>query len=99
MTEHVESRARAQAQRLDLESVGTWLEDQRWYASKSRHVTGLQVDESVLIGDAPMLLLTLVQARFASGSHELYQLPFALLSPAQLGARTRGHRHRGLGGG
>ncbi|HEY5430613.1 MAG TPA: hypothetical protein VIK04_15965 [Solirubrobacteraceae bacterium] len=88
MTEHVESRARAQADRLDLESVRAWLEDQRWYASKSRHVTGLQVDESVVIGELPPLLLTLMQARFASGSHELYQLPFALLAPAQLGART-----------
>jgi maltokinase len=87
MTEHVESRARAEVDRLDLESVAAWLEDQRWYASKSRHVTGLQVDESVVIGGTPQLLLTLMQARFASGSHELYQLPFALLAPAQLGER------------
>ena len=68
--------------------VAAWLEDQRWYASKSRHVTGLQIDESVIIGEAPQLLLTLMQARFASGSHELYQLPFALLAPAQVGERT-----------
>jgi maltokinase len=87
MTEHVESRVRAQADRLDLESVGAWLEDQRWYASKSRHVVGLQIDESVVIGETPPLLLTLMQARFASGSHELYQLPFALLAPAQRGGR------------
>jgi maltokinase len=88
MTEHVESRARAQADRLDLESVGAWLEDQRWYASKSRHVAGLQIDESVLVGETSPVLLNLVQARFASGNHELYQLPFALLAPTALGRRT-----------
>ena len=35
-----------------------------------------------MLSETPTLLLTLVQARFASGSHELYQLPLALLSPA-----------------
>ena len=53
-----------------------WLEEQRWYASKSRHVTGIEIDESVCAGaTSPPLLLALVQARFATGSHELYQLP------------------------
>jgi maltokinase len=88
MTENVQSRARAEADRLDLESVAAWLEDQRWYASKSRHVAGLQIDECVALSEAPPLLVMLVQARFASGSHELYQLPFTLLAPAQLGDRT-----------
>jgi maltokinase len=88
MTENVQNRARTQVDRLDLESVGAWLEQQRWYASKSRHVTGLQIDETVALSDAPPLLLTLMQARFASGSHELYQLPLALLAPTELGDRT-----------
>jgi maltokinase len=88
MTERAQSSLHGQIDRLDLESVGAWLEQQRWYASKSRHVTGLEVDESVALADSPPLLLALVQARFASGSHELYQLPFALLAPAQLGDRT-----------
>ncbi|MGA9857745.1 MAG: hypothetical protein WBQ18_07770 [Solirubrobacteraceae bacterium] len=89
MTDNVssESPARTQADRLDLDSVGTWLEERRWYASKSRHVTGLIIDECVSLADSPPLLLTLMQARFASGSHELYQLPFALLAPAQVGDR------------
>jgi maltokinase len=88
MTERVEDLARSQAERLELESVAAWLEVQRWYASKSRHVTGLQIDECVTLTEAPPLLLALMQARFASGSHELYQLPLALLSPAQAGERT-----------
>jgi maltokinase len=84
----VQSTARAEIERLDLEKVAAWLEAQRWYASKSRHVTGLQIDESVAIADGPPLIITLVQARFASGSHELYQLPFVLLAPDQVGARS-----------
>jgi maltokinase len=88
MTENVQSNARAQADQLDLESVAAWMEGQRWYASKSRHVAGLQIDECVAVAEAPLLLLTLAQARFASGSHELYQLPFTLLDPGQLGDRT-----------
>jgi maltokinase len=87
MTENVTNPARAEMERLDLENVATWLEAQRWYASKSRHVTGLQFDESVAIADGPPLILNLVQARFASGSHELYQLPFALLGADQVGER------------
>ncbi|MGH2895167.1 MAG: maltokinase N-terminal cap-like domain-containing protein [Solirubrobacteraceae bacterium] len=87
MTGEVQNPARAEIERLDPESVSTWLEGQRWYASKSRHVTGLQVEESVAIADAPPLIINLVQARFASGSHELYQLPFALLSAELVGDR------------
>jgi maltokinase len=87
MTEDLQNRARAEIERLDLEKVAAWLEEQRWYASKSRHVTGLQLDESVAIADAPPLIINLVQARFASGSHELYQLPFVLLGSDEVGDR------------
>ena len=88
MTEqHVSNPARVEIERLDAEKVAQWLEGQRWYASKSRHVTGLQVEESVAIADMPPLIVNLVQARFASGAHELYQLPFALLAPDQVGER------------
>jgi maltokinase len=83
----VSNPARAEIERLDHETVAAWLEDQRWYASKSRHVTGLQVEESVAIADAPPLIINLVQARFATGSHELYQLPLVLLAPKHVGDR------------
>jgi maltokinase len=83
----VSNPARAEIERLDMESVAAWLEGQRWYASKSRHVTGLQFEESVAIADAPPLIVNLVQTRFASGSHELYQLPFALLAADQVNGR------------
>jgi len=85
--QNLQSSARAEIERLDFEKVAAWLETQRWYASKSRHVTGLQLEESVAIADTPPLLINLVQARFATGSHELYQLPFVLLGADEMGDR------------
>jgi maltokinase len=89
MTERVETETEALIERLDLEAVGDWLETQRWYASKSRHVTGLEIDESVALTPAPPLLLVLVQARFATGSHDLYQLPLSFMTPDQAKQRPR----------
>jgi maltokinase len=83
MSQPVESPVEALLGKLDLEAVGLWLEEQRWYASKSRRVTGLEVEEAVALADDPPLLLALLQARFATGSHDLYQVPLAFLSPAQ----------------
>jgi maltokinase len=89
MTERVETETEQLIERLDLDAVGEWLETQRWYASKSRHVTGLEIDESVGLAQAPPLLLVLVQARFATGSHDLYQLPLSFPPPDQAKQRTR----------
>jgi maltokinase len=60
---------------LDIESLKEWIERQRWYASKSRRVSSIEIAESVVLSEEPMLLLALVQAVFATGQHELYQLP------------------------
>jgi len=57
-----------------LDELPEWLEQQRWYASKSRSVTGVEVVESAVLREDPILLLALVQSRFATGTHELYQL-------------------------
>ncbi len=64
---------------LDEESLRDWVQQQRWYASKSRHVSGLEIVEGVTLRDAPFLFLALVQTRFATGTHELYQLPLSLI--------------------
>jgi maltokinase len=88
MKEPVQSPVPPEVAQLHLESVAAWMEQQRWYASKSRHVTGIELDECVSLSQPPpSLLLALVQARFASGNHELYQLPLTLLAPAQVGGR------------
>jgi maltokinase len=66
------------AEVLDADSLREWIQLQRWYASKSRSITGIEIVESVVLDEEPLLLLTLVQTRFATGTHELYQLPIAL---------------------
>jgi maltokinase len=72
---------------LDLERTAAWIESQRWYASKSRAISGLGVELAAeLAGETPLTLL-LVQARFATGAHDLYQLPLALLDPRAAGER------------
>src|SRR5438270_11664525 len=79
---------------LDEESLRDWVRQQRWYASKSRAVTGIEIVEGVALQEDPQLFLALVQTRFATGTHELYQLPLALRSsddeqaPQQAIART-----------
>jgi trehalose synthase-fused probable maltokinase len=61
---------------LDEESLRDWVAEQRWYASKSRSVTGIEIVEGIPL--AEKLYLALVQTRFATGTHELYQLPLTL---------------------
>ncbi|MDQ6745764.1 MAG: phosphotransferase [Actinomycetota bacterium] len=63
---------------LDEESLRAWVQKQRWYASKSRSVSGIEIVEGVTLRERPMLFLALVQTRFATGRHELYQLPLSL---------------------
>jgi maltokinase len=75
MGEDLQSPASEYRYNLDIEALRTWVERQRWYASKSRHVTGIEIDEGVVVSEDPPLFLALVQTRFATGSHELYQLP------------------------
>jgi len=63
------------AEVLDADSLREWIQPQRWYASKSRSIAGTEIVESVVLDEEPLLLLTLVQTRFATGTPELYQLP------------------------
>jgi maltokinase len=63
---------------LDEESLHEWLARQRWYASKSRSLSGVEIVEGLVLREQPQLLLGLVQTRFATGTHEIYQLPLAI---------------------
>jgi trehalose synthase-fused probable maltokinase len=81
MADHVQTIADEIRQFLDVEELREWVQRQRWYASKSRSVTGIEIVESVVLSEQPMLLLALVQTRFATGQHELYQLPLSLRPP------------------
>jgi len=63
---------------LNDETLRGWLERRRWYASKSRRVTSIEAVETVMLGVDPPLALLLVQAGFAGGAHDLYQLPVTI---------------------
>jgi maltokinase len=80
MTDPVQLPVAEIRQCLDEESLRDWVQHQRWYASKSRAVTGIEIVEAVALREEPLLFLALVQTRFATGTHELYQLPLALRS-------------------
>ena len=52
---------------------------QRWYGAKSRGVAHAQLLDSVVVSNAePQLALALVEMRYETGAHDLYQLLYAL---------------------
>jgi maltokinase len=64
---------------LDQEALNGWIVQQRWFASKTREVSQIDVVDCVpLRAEAPMLLLCLVEARFPTGTHETYQVPLGV---------------------
>ena len=64
---------------LPEERLHEWVLEQRWFASKAREVAHLGVLEAVTLRDeSPALVLALVEARFHTGTHELYQVPLGL---------------------
>jgi maltokinase len=66
-------------QLLDEAALRDWIAERRWFASKRRSITGIEIVEGVTLHDDPVLYLALVQTRFATGAHELYQLPLGLV--------------------
>ena len=63
-------------QRIDEEQLRDWLSQQRWYASKTRELTGIEIMEQAELEEG--LVLAFVMARFATGTHDLYQVPIAI---------------------
>src|SRR5687768_12888698 len=61
---------------LDEQVLNDWVVSQRWFASKTREVSNIVVVDSVALSDE--LVLCLIEARFPVGTHETYQVPFAL---------------------
>jgi trehalose synthase-fused probable maltokinase len=64
---------------LDQERLHDWVVARRWFGSKSREVTQIEIAEAIpLRSEPPLLVLALVEARFGEGTHETYQLPLGL---------------------
>jgi trehalose synthase-fused probable maltokinase len=63
---------------MDETALIDYVTRQRWYGSKSRTVSHSEVLDSVAIRQAePQLTLALVEMRFDTGAHEIYQLLFS----------------------
>ena len=74
---------------LPEQELQDWVVEQRWFASKSREVSHLNVVEAVpLRSEPPMLVLALMEAVFSAGTHETYQVPLGL-RPAEDGWSER----------
>ncbi|HTE61986.1 MAG TPA: hypothetical protein VK631_16670 [Solirubrobacteraceae bacterium] len=74
---------------LDGAALQEWIVTQRWFGSKSREVSQIDIAETVpLRAEAPLLVLALVEARFGEGTHETYQVPLGL-RPAEEGWSER----------
>ena len=58
---------------IDDDALSDWIVGQRWFASKARDVT-IGLVEVLVLDEDPPLGLALVEARFAAGTHDLYQL-------------------------
>jgi maltokinase len=64
---------------LPEDRLQEWVLEQRWFASKAREVASLNVLEAVTLReDPPKLVLALVEVRFHTGTHEVYQVPLGL---------------------
>jgi maltokinase len=59
---------------LDLSDLAAWLQEQRWYGTKSQTIAALEVQDAVTLAPDPAVVLALVGARLADGRDERYQL-------------------------
>src|SRR5215471_11884313 len=63
---------------MDERALIDYVTRQRWYGAKSRTVSHAEVLDTVTIRQAePQLSLSLVELRFETGAHDLYQLLFS----------------------
>src|SRR3954453_12810154 len=64
---------------LEPGALQEWVVAQRWFGSKGRAVSSLEILQAVpLRKDEPLLVLALIAARFPAGTHDLYQLPIGI---------------------
>jgi maltokinase len=84
---NVDSPGATRASGLDPDAVADWLARQRWYATKSRQIAALDFERAIALEAGSPLVLVLAQAGFATGTHELYQLPLSFVAPDELGER------------
>ena len=84
------SDAGGPAESIDLEELADWMVERRWFASKSRELSQVGViDMPLLDPEAPPLRIALVEVHFGTGTHEIYQVPIAVVDSGELPAEAR----------
>jgi maltokinase len=64
---------------IDEQALGQWLLGRRWFGSKAEDVAHVGVLDAMELDEAdPALLLALIEARFPTGTHHVYQLLFGV---------------------
>src|SRR3954466_10606225 len=64
---------------LDETHLIDYVTQQRWYGAKSRSVSHAEVLDSVVLRTTePQLALALVEMRYDTGAHDIYQLPYSM---------------------
>jgi trehalose synthase-fused probable maltokinase len=63
---------------IDQAALADWIGRQRWYATKGRGIGQASVVQALPLDGEPPLVLAIVALRFASGTHDLYQMPIGL---------------------
>jgi maltokinase len=65
---------------LPEEELREWVLEQRWYGSKSDEVVQVQAVDAFPLRDReePLLAVAVVETRFQTGTHELYNVPVGL---------------------
>jgi maltokinase len=67
---------------IDAETLGQWLRGRRWFGAKAADLSHFGVLDTVCLREeAPPLVCALVEARFNSGMHDLYQLLVSTREP------------------
>jgi maltokinase len=71
--------AAGDASALPQRDLAAWVRAQRWFSSKSRDVHEFNVLDLVVLSDAdPVVAIVIAEARFGTGTHQLYQVPIAV---------------------
>jgi len=68
---------------LDEAPLHDWAIAQRWYGAKAREAHFSVLEAVALRDQPPLLVLALCEARFPTGTHELYQVPLGLRPEAE----------------
>ena len=75
---------------LDEKTLVEWLLGRRWFGSKAEDVAHVGVLDSMPLDDTePGLLLALLEARFPTGTHHVYQLLFGVRPAGEGWTETR----------